>query len=72
MTTEKIYVGIDNERVEATGKVLEQILLDRQKFEKQEADKKAEAQAKATAKAAAQAKLASLGLTVEDLTALGL
>ena len=34
--------------------------------------KKAEAQAKAEAKAAAQAKLAALGLTVEDLTALGL
>jgi hypothetical protein len=32
----------------------------------------AEAEAKATAKAAAQAKLAALGLTVEDLTALGL
>ena len=33
---------------------------------------KAEAEAKATAKAAAQAKLAALGLTVEDLQALGL
>ena len=32
----------------------------------------AEAQSKAEAKAAAQAKLAALGLTVEDLTALGL
>jgi hypothetical protein len=32
----------------------------------------AEAQAKAQAKAEAQAKLAALGLTVEDLTALGL
>ena len=32
----------------------------------------AEAEAKAAAKAAAQAKLAALGLTVEDLTALGL
>jgi hypothetical protein len=32
----------------------------------------AEAQAKVAAKAAAQAKLAALGLTVEDLTALGL
>jgi len=32
----------------------------------------AEAEAKAEAKAAAQAKLAALGLTVEDLTALGL
>jgi len=35
-------------------------------------NEKAEAQAKAEAKAAAQAKLAALGLTVEDLTALGL
>jgi len=33
---------------------------------------KAEAQAKVQAKVAAQAKLAALGLTVEDLTALGL
>jgi hypothetical protein len=32
----------------------------------------AEAQAKADARVAAQAKLAALGLTVEDLTALGL
>lgn len=36
------------------------------------ADEQAEAEAKAKAKAAAQAKLAALGLTVEDLTALGL
>ena len=34
--------------------------------------KLAEAEANAEAKAAAQAKLAALGLTVEDLTALGL
>jgi hypothetical protein len=34
--------------------------------------KAAEAEAKAEAKAAAQAKLAALGLTVEDLQALGL
>jgi len=40
----------------------------------QEADlaRQAEAEAKAEAKAAAQAKLAALGLTVEDLQALGL
>jgi cbb3-type cytochrome oxidase cytochrome c subunit len=37
-----------------------------------EAQKQAEAQAKAEAKAAAQAKLTALGLTVEDLQALGL
>ena len=34
--------------------------------------RQAEAQAKATAKESAQAKLAALGLTVEDLQALGL
>jgi hypothetical protein len=38
----------------------------------QQLQAEAEAQAKATAKAAAQAKLAALGLTVEDLQALGL
>ena len=72
MTTEKIFIGIDDQRIEATGEILEQILLDRQKFEKEEAHKKAEAESKAAAKAAAQAKLAALGLTVEDLQALGL
>jgi hypothetical protein len=36
------------------------------------AAQKAEVNAKAAAKTAAQAKLAALGLTVEDLTALGL
>jgi len=40
--------------------------------EQVKADEIAEAEAKAQAKAAAQAKLAALGLTVEDLTALGL
>ena len=47
-------------------------------FAKYQADKaqvvweKTEAEARATAKAAAQSKLAALGLTVEDLQALGL
>ena len=40
--------------------------------QKKNAAIKAEAEAKAEAKAAAQAKLAALGLTVEDLQALGL
>jgi|694.fasta_scaffold47713_5 hypothetical protein len=41
-------------------------------IEQVKADEIAEAEAKAEAKASAQAKLAALGLTVEDLTALGL
>ena len=40
--------------------------------EQVKADELAETEAKAAAKAAAQAKLAALGLTVEDLQALGL
>ena len=41
-------------------------------IEQIKADEIAEVQAKAAAKVAAQAKLAALGLTVEDLQALGL
>ena len=41
-------------------------------IEQIKADEIAETQAKAQRKTAAQAKLAALGLTVEDLTALGL
>jgi hypothetical protein len=41
-------------------------------LEKLSAEQQAEAQARAAAKAAAQSKLAALGLTVEDLQALGL
>ena len=40
--------------------------------EKLGAEQQAEAEARAAAKTAAQAKLAALGLTLEDLTALGL
>ena len=72
MTKEKIYVGIDDERIEATGEVLAQILADAEIYNQQKLEREAEAEAKAQAKAAAQAKLAALGLTVEDLQALGL
>ena len=72
MTTEKIYIGVDDERIEATGQALQDILDYRasKKLLKEAAE--AELEAKAQAKAAAQAKLAALGLTVEDLQALGL
>ncbi len=49
--------------------------MEKLKREQQEAEyvaAQAEAELKATAKAAAQAKLAALGLTLEDLQALGL
>lgn len=51
-----------------TDEEMAQYLIDQQ----YNADLKAKAEAKAEAKAAAQAKLEALGLTVEDLQALGL
>ena len=53
---------------EATAEELAQKVID----DAQTAARLAEAEAKATAKATAQSKLAALGLTVEDLQALGL
>ena len=72
MTNQKIMVGIDNEMVELVGEDKSAFLADRAIILEKEAKIKAEAEAKAEAKAAAQAKLAALGLTVEDLQALGL
>ena len=72
MTTEKIYVGIDNERIELTGQAKEDFLADRQRFADELAQVEADKLARAQAKEAAQAKLAALGLTAEDLKALGL
>jgi len=52
-------IEIDDKQVKAAAVILDK-------------EKAAEAEAKAAAKATAQAKLAALGLTVEDLQALGL
>jgi hypothetical protein len=72
MTTEKIYVGIDNDKIELTGQAKEDFLADRQAHANYLAQIEAEKLAKAQAKEAAQAKLAALGLTPDDLKALGL
>jgi hypothetical protein len=61
-------VQIDDEVRNATADEIAQIEAHQAEVEA----RKAEAEAKATAKEAAQAKLAALGLTVEDLQALGL
>jgi|688.fasta_scaffold125477_4 hypothetical protein len=69
---DKIYVQIDKERVEATGDVLAELLA-AQAAIKAESDAAQATTDKAKAdKAAAQAKLAALGLTPDDLKALGL
>jgi len=64
--TEKIYVQINNERIEATGSVLEQILKDRADWEAQQLVE----QAKLASRQSALAKLAALGLTQDEIDAL--
>ena len=61
-------IQIDDEVRTATAEEIAQI----EARAEAEANRVREAEAKASAKAAAQTKLAALGLTVEDLQALGL
>jgi len=60
---EKIFITVNDERIEATGKVLEQILADRENAKQRQITEAAEAQAKAEAKAAL---LARLGITEDE------
>ena len=68
MVNEQI-VTLDQDDYEATIEAWADAFLIKQN---KRLEAEAEAELKATAKAAAQAKLAALGLTVEDLQALGL
>jgi hypothetical protein len=63
---------VNGETIELKGEALEQLLAGQNSATAKLEAEKAEAQAKAQAKAVAQGKLAALGLTVEDLQALGL
>ena len=69
-TTEKIYVGIDNQRVELTGADLTAFKAQRTIDQAQVKALQDEADAKAAARASALAKLADLGLTAEEIAAL--
>jgi len=71
-TTNKIVIGIDNQVIELTGKDKEDFLADRKATADAQALLKATELAKATAKTVAEGKLAALGLTTDDLRALGL
>jgi DNA-binding NarL/FixJ family response regulator len=64
--TEKIYVQINDKRIEATGAILEQILKDRADWEAQQLVE----QARASSRQSALAKLAALGLTEDEIAAL--
>ena len=63
MTTEKIYVGVDNQRVEATGQVLQDLLDYRAKKKLYKETQQTAAEAKASAKSAL---LAKLGITEDE------
>jgi hypothetical protein len=69
-TVEKIYVGIDGERVELTGDELAAFKADRAAIQAEITAQKAEAEARVAARAKALAKLADLGLTAEEIAAL--
>jgi len=69
-TVEKIYAGIDNERVKLTGTDLTAFKAQRTKDQAEANAQQAEAEAKATARASALAKLAALGLTEVEIAAL--
>jgi hypothetical protein len=68
--SDKIYIGIDDKRIEAKGEVLEQILKDRADAELEASRIEAEQQAKAEARESAMAKLKKLGLTDDEIAAL--
>jgi hypothetical protein len=67
---EKIYIQIGNEKQEAQGEILEQLLNDRNEFEAEQARIQADEQAKESARNSALAKLAALGLTQDEIDAL--
>jgi hypothetical protein len=70
MTTfETVKIQIDDQVIELTGKEKDAFLLDLEAIEQSRQLVETEKQAK---KEAAQAKLAALGLTTDDLKALGL
>lgn len=67
---DKIYIGIDDKRIEAKGEVLAQILKDREAAAERQKLLEAEQQAKEAARESAMAKLKALGLTDDEINAL--
>jgi hypothetical protein len=63
MSSEKIFIAIDNERIELTGAEKEAFLADRKATADYQAQIKAESEAKATQKAAL---LERLGITEDE------
>ena len=70
--SEKLYIQINDEVTELQGEALQELLDFRNEFAQQEVEQEAKRLADKEAKETAQAKLEALGLTTEDLKALGL
>ena len=71
MATEKVFVGIDNERIELTGQAKADFLADREIIKAEQALLETEYQAKRDARASALTKLAEVaGLTEDELNAI--
>ena len=68
--SDKVYFGENGIRKEAKGEVLEQILLDREKWAEEQRLLEAEQLAKEEARKSAMAKLKKLGLTDDEIAAL--
>jgi hypothetical protein len=71
MATEKIFVGIDNDKIELTGEAKEAFLADREATAQAKAILETEYKAKQDARASALTKLGEIaGLTKEELDAI--
>ena len=68
--SDKIYIGIDNKRIEAKGEVLENLLQAQAEAQAEQSRIEAEQQAKEATKESALAKLAALGLTEDEAKAI--
>jgi type VI protein secretion system component Hcp len=68
--SDKIYIGIDDKRIEAKGEQLDYILQSQAEAQEQARLIKAEAQAKQAKLDSAKAKLAALGLDEEEVAAI--
>jgi hypothetical protein len=73
MATEKIFIGIDNDKIELTGEAKDAFIADREATAEAQRLLEAEQAAKQEARTSALTKLATIaGLNEEEMTALGL
>ena len=68
--TDKVYIGIDNKKVEAKGEQLDYVLSWQAELQTEQSRIEAEQKAKEEARQSAMDKLKKLGLTDEEIAAL--